>query len=191
MGRKSSAKSQGGVRPPSPPKRSSNRATIAIVVTVVAVGAFMYLRQESADAPVASTTQSPASASKPHVQETLPPLNFPPYGLQRPNEVIRAAYRFAGEHPEVLSYVPCFCGCEAGGHSANHDCFVGQRAGNGDVVAWTEHGFDCTLCIDIATRSRQLFEQGKSVADIRVAIEREWGGRTMNKTPTPPVPRSN
>ena len=29
-----------------------------------------------------------------------------------PAEVVTAAYQFAAEHPEVLSYVPCFCGCE-------------------------------------------------------------------------------
>src|SRR3990170_4279430 len=135
MGRKSSMKSQGGSRTPSARRRSSSGPTLAIVAVVAALGAFMYLRQDSGGGPAGtSAAQPPAAASKPHVQETLPALNFPAYTLQRPHDVIRAAYRFAAEHPEVLNYVPCYCGCEAGGHQGNHDCFVRERAGNGDVV---------------------------------------------------------
>lgn len=191
MGRKSSGKLSGASGPPPGARRSLGGATIAVGAVVVVLGGFLYWRQSPAGAPhAAETPPSAAVVAKPHVQETLPPLQFPTYALQRPHDVIRAAYRFAAEHPEVLTYVPCFCGCEAGGHRGNHDCFVRERAANGDVVAWDEHGMDCNLCIDIAWRSRQLLEEGKSVADIRVAIEREWGGRSLNKTPTPPVPRT-
>lgn len=35
------------------------------------------------------------------------------------------AYQFAVEHPEVLDYMPCYCGCyEEDGHTSNTDCFV-------------------------------------------------------------------
>ncbi|HSG01576.1 MAG TPA: PCYCGC motif-containing (lipo)protein, partial [Vicinamibacterales bacterium] len=34
---------------------------------------------------------------------------------ERPVDVVRATYEFAARHPEVLEYVPCFCGCERGG----------------------------------------------------------------------------
>ena len=58
----------------------------------------------------------------------------------RPPEVVRAAYTFAAEHPEVLSYAPCYCGCEHAGHRGNDDCFVMSRAPNGDVTEWEPHG---------------------------------------------------
>jgi len=55
-------------------------------------------------------------------------------------DVVRSAYKFAAEHPEVLSYVPCYCGCERAGHRGNEDCFVARRDEKGDVVEWEPHG---------------------------------------------------
>ena len=55
-------------------------------------------------------------------------------------EIVRAVYTFAAEHPEVLSKVPCFCGCENRGHKNNDDCFVAGRDGRGRVTAWEPHG---------------------------------------------------
>jgi hypothetical protein len=126
----------------------------------------------------------------PRKQASLPPIPFQAYAPPRPPEVITAAYQFAAEHPEILSFVPCFCGCENAGHSGNHDCFVKSRAPNGDVTEWDPHGVECTVCIDVANRSRQLFASGASVRDIRAAIEKEFApvfpGRTH--TPHPPAP---
>ncbi len=53
---------------------------------------------------------------------------------------MNAAYKFAAEHPEVLGYAPCYCGCERSGHRGNDDCFVAARAANGDVTEWEPHG---------------------------------------------------
>ncbi len=93
----------------------------------------------SAEAAVAADVAKTAALG-PHKQETLPPLPFTGYPPARPADVVRAAYTFAAEHPEILSYVPCYCGCEASGHRGNDDCFVAARAPNGDVTAWEPHG---------------------------------------------------
>ena len=45
----------------------------------------------------------------------------------------------------------------------NHDCFVQARGANGDVIEWDEHGMECAVCIDVATRSRQMYASGASV----------------------------
>jgi hypothetical protein len=124
----------------------------------------------------------------PRRQQSLPPVPFQAYAPPRPHEVVNAAYRFAAEHPEILSYVPCFCGCENSGHDGNHDCFVKERAPNGDVIAWDEHGVECTVCIDVANRSRQMYTSGASVRDIRAAIEKEFGPHSPRQTPTPAPP---
>jgi hypothetical protein len=55
-------------------------------------------------------------------------------------EIVRAVYTFAADHPEVLSKVPCFCGCESRGHRHNDDCFVTARDASGRVTAWEPHG---------------------------------------------------
>ena len=76
---------------------------------------------QAASAPLSGTAADPAAPDaqpavlKPHPQTDFPPLRLPGYALPRPAEVITAAYRFAAEHPEILTYVPCFCGCERSG----------------------------------------------------------------------------
>src|SRR5205814_1119974 len=131
--------------------------------------------QAAAAAPAAQTSEPvPVPADlKPHHQANLPALEFPGYPMARPPEVIKAAYKFAAEHPEVLSYVPCYCGCERSGHRGNEDCFVKARDVNGDVVQWEDHGMECAVCLDVATRSSQMYTSGASVSDIRAAIEKE------------------
>ena len=69
----------------------------------------------------------------------LPPIPAIDYPAPRPPEVIRAVYTFAARHPEVLHYVPCFCGCQQSGHSANDDCFVKSRDAKGRPT-WESHG---------------------------------------------------
>ncbi len=69
----------------------------------------------------------------------LAPLPISPYAAPRPPDVIRAVYTFAARHPEVLHYVPCFCGCQRSGHSGNDDCFIKGREPNGRPV-WDPHG---------------------------------------------------
>ena len=88
----------------------------------------------------------------------------------RPVSVMRATYEFAARHPEVMHYVPCFCGCEHVGHRGSEDCFVKARDINGDLVEWDDHGMGCAVCVDVATRSQQLYTSGASVSDIRAAI---------------------
>lgn len=96
---------------------------------------------ETAAAATPPISAEPASAKfGPHTQDNYPPLpntGFPP---PRPVETVEAVYRFAAEHPEVLSYIPCYCGCDRQGHQGNDDCFVAERNPKGDVVAWDQHG---------------------------------------------------
>src|SRR5262249_48025190 len=143
MGRKSSAKahaqpSTSASPPKEPPRRFGVLPIVAVVAVVVVGGLFAYSRSGSdttavtaAGAPQAQTIPDgpPATAkSGPHKQENLPPLPFSPEPAARPAAVVKAAYEFAAEHPEVLSYVPCYCGCERSGHRGNDDCFVSARA---------------------------------------------------------------
>jgi hypothetical protein len=197
MGRKSSAKGQHAAAPPPPePPSSGTSRTVLIVfaaIAVIAIGTLAYRHQQSAPDPEAAAAAAtpvsyPQAITKPHPQQNLPALQFPAYPTPRPPETIRAAYQFAAEHPEVLSYVPCFCGCEHAGHRANEDCFIRERTVDGDVVAWDDHGMECTICLDVADRSRKLFEGGKSPQQIRAAIEQEFGGHGPTHTPTPQPP---
>jgi len=75
------------------------------------------------------------------VAPDLPPLNAAAVAAgSRSVETVRSAYEFAARHPEVLSYVPCFCGCQTAGHKHNADCFVAGRTSDGTVTSWDYHG---------------------------------------------------
>ena len=89
-------------------------------------------------APVAPS-QAAAPASSPAAEQPLPPLPFVS-NMVGPPQVVGAVYEFAARHPEVLRYVPCFCGCENDGHRANHDCFIASRDSEGRVTGWDRHG---------------------------------------------------
>jgi len=139
----------------------------------------------------AAVDSQPSATAKfgPHKQASYPPLPFDRRDpLPRPPQVVAAVFQFAAEHPEVLSYIPCFCGCDHMGHKGNDDCFVRQRAANGDVVAWEPHGSACEVCIDVAQQSMQMYSSGASVTQIRAAIEKQYAGRYQFHTPTPQPP---
>lgn len=151
MGRKSSAKTHAqtaAAQPPKQPPRSFG-APLAIVIAVVGVvvGLLAISRGGQPDDP--AQTPAPAAQAEvlaeppyakfgPHKQAVLPPMPTEP--PVRPLAVTHAAYTFAAEHPEILGYVPCYCGCERSGHRGNDDCFVTRRAENGDVTQWEPHG---------------------------------------------------
>ena len=203
MGRKSSAKatapqsSQGDSKPPAS-GRSSTALVVAIVALVAVAGGYAYMSNSrnasaAADHSEHAQTAPPASDARwakfgPHKQANYPPMPTQAYAPPRPMNVVREAYLFAAEHPEILSYVPCFCGCERGGHQGNHDCFVANRDQKGDVTAWEPHGLECTVCIDVATEARQLYASGANVREIRAAVEKKWAGFNGGHTPTPAAP---
>jgi len=48
------------------------------------------------------------------------------------------AYQFALSHPQILSQIPCHCGCgQEAGHKSNLDCFIKSR--NGNDVKFDDH----------------------------------------------------
>lgn len=202
MGRKSVAKSQsrtsssGSAAPPSGRGRPSTPLlAVGIVAALALVGLFAYTRSNRSDQTEPRTAAAPmvvdppsAAAFGPHRQDNLPPLPFQAYAPPRPMETVRAVYQFAAEHPEILGYVPCFCGCERSGHRGNDDCFVKTRNAQGDVTEWEPHGLDCAVCIDVANEARQMHRSGASVRDIRAAIEKKWASPSAGHTPTPKPP---
>ena len=156
-----------------------------ITMTVLFVGLVTVSTQEHQHAPVMKpmTSRGPV---KGHVGP-LPPLPYEGYPAPRPMPMVQAAYEFAARHPEVLQYVPCYCGCERGGHAGNHDCFVRSRDANGKVT-WDSHGYGCAICIDVAYWAMQMHNSGASVGAIRTAIDQRYAARFPTKTPTPIPP---
>ncbi|MBB6453485.1 Na+-transporting methylmalonyl-CoA/oxaloacetate decarboxylase gamma subunit [Salirhabdus euzebyi] len=55
------------------------------------------------------------------------------------NHDVKEAYEIAIHHPELLSMMPCYCGCGEDGHTSNHDCFVDSR--DNEIVYLDSMGF--------------------------------------------------
>jgi Protein of unknown function with PCYCGC motif len=114
----------------------SGRRAFAAAVLAVAIAAC-----GGSPPPQQAPAQSPAPAPSSSVSSSdLPPLPQVPFPAARPMPIVEAVFRFAAVHPEVLSRMPCFCGCENRGHRHNDDCFVAARDDRGRVTAWEPHG---------------------------------------------------
>src|SRR5262245_62694806 len=154
------------------------------------VGAMLVIGAVIAGAQGAPKT-TPAQTAKPSTaarKVTAPPLPVMGFAPVRPMETIRATYDFAAQHPEILKYVPCYCGCGSQGHKANESCFVARRDAKGNVLEWDTHGFGCTICIDVGRKAMQMYMSGADVYSIRTAIEKEYAAGAEGRTPTPPPP---
>lgn len=52
-------------------------------------------------------------------------------GAARPE--LRALYEFAARRPDVMHFVPCFCGC-GWAHRSAYDCFIDEVRADGTVL---------------------------------------------------------
>lgn len=85
-------------------------------------------------------------------------------------QVVRQAYGFAAQHPEVLKQVPCYCGCGAVGHKSNYDCYVSGVDADG-TITFDLHAVGCSICVDITRDTMRLLQEGHSVAAVRTQID--------------------
>ena len=166
-----------------PTSASETAATSSPVATSAVEPTPASTTPEVTPAPAPAAPQ--AASPKPPPDAPLPPLPVIPNFVPRSAEVISDAYVFAARNPDVLEFVPCFCGCETAGHRGNADCFVSARNSDGSVKTWETHGMGCAVCIDVAHDAAQLHRSGASVRDVRAAIEAKYEPRFPRKTPTP------
>ena len=161
---------------------------------------------QNATADAAQSAVAPAEPDYPQPAVVIPPRPKPgaPHGPgfdmplidvagympARPMDVLKDAHIFAADHPEVASYVPCYCGCGSAGHKNNADCFVKGRTPDGHVSEWEPHGVSCAVCIDIAVDSMKMRNSGASVMAIRKKVQGDYRPRfPSSETPTPAPPQ--
>jgi hypothetical protein len=132
--------------------KSSNKQNLILAIIAVAVLAGIGWVYMSDSRPAGSSTESVAALSA----EVLSPTIFN-------DEKTRAAYQVAKDIPEVLSELPCFCGCMTGfGHKSNLFCFKDQ------------HGAACDMCQNIALDAKKMHDQGLSIAQIQDNIKTKY-----------------
>jgi hypothetical protein len=59
--------------------------------------------------------------------------DLPDFVLERP-EPVNIAYAYAIAHPEVLTRIPCYCGCVKFGHLHNYGCFIRALMPDGRII---------------------------------------------------------
>jgi hypothetical protein len=69
----------------------------------------------------------------------LAPVSVLPDRVKAAPPVVQEAYRFAVASPNILSKIPCYCGCGNVGHQSNLNCFVKQFNADGSIV-FDDHG---------------------------------------------------
>lgn len=79
----------------------------------------------------------------------------------------RQAYQIAGEIPQTLAQLPCYCHCDRGmGHKSLHSCFE------------DDHAAHCALCVDEALMAYRLEKtEGLSAAQVRERIIAQYSGK--------------
>lgn len=92
------------------------------------------------------------------------------------------AYAYALYHPQVVQWMPCYCGCARMDHRSNLDCYL-KRAVPGQKTQFEEHASYCEICVETTLLTKQLISEGKSLREIRQAVDTTFGGTTEG-TPT-------
>jgi Protein of unknown function with PCYCGC motif len=93
----------------------------------------------------------------------------------------QTAYAYAVSRPDVLQWLPCYCGCGAMGHASNLDCFI--KPTEGAPVVFEEHGSYCDVCVDIALMANDMLARGQTLIQVRAAVDSSFGGLAPG-TPT-------
>jgi hypothetical protein len=98
------------------------------------------------------------------------------------------AYAFALAYPQIVAWMPCYCGCEAMGHGSNLDCYF-KHGVVSDKAVFEEHASFCDICVDITLKAKQLDASGRSLQQIRQAIDETFGrsGAPGTLTAQPPA----
>lgn len=97
-----------------------------------------------------------------------------PAYVQQAHGDTQMAYAYALARPDVLQWLPCYCGCSTMGHRSNLDCFLLPRQ-RGVPIAFEEHGSYCDVCVKTALMAQRMLGEGKTMLEIRQAVDGEFG----------------
>ncbi len=143
--------------------------TFLIPGILLVVGGFGYILFQSKN-----VAQEPSPSSRrPEIPQRILSLEDP---------WIREAYIFAYTHPQAVSYIPCFCGCDRLGHGSLKDCYLVPGIFGGYSI--TSHAEHCNICLNLAHKTKNMLAQGMDITDIRRRIDSEFA-RYGQATPTP------
>jgi hypothetical protein len=117
---------------------------------------------------------SVSNANEPGVANyELASLAGMPLEVQSAPVTVKQAYQFAVANQEILSQLPCYCGCGGMGHTSNYSCYLAGEDENGGLT-FDGHALGCSLCVDITQDAMRMLDEGKSTADIRAYVDQTY-----------------
>jgi hypothetical protein len=162
----------GGVAACSDPEHSPAPVAEAVAPSSEAVA-------PSSSAPIAAVAEAPVPIGHMHMptsDEVSAAWNArPAYVTALPGDW-QAAYAYALARPDVLQWLPCYCGCEGMGHGSNLDCFFVRREEEGNHT-YDEHASYCDICVETANLASAMLREGATMAEIRSTVDAQFGGR--------------
>lgn len=104
----------------------------------------------------------------------MAPMDGMPQEVQSAPVMVQQAYQFAVANPDVLTELPCYCGCGPIGHTSNYACYVAGQNQDGSVKQFDPHALGCSICVDITQDAMRMLKQGKSMPEIRVYVDQTY-----------------
>ncbi|HXV97120.1 MAG TPA: PCYCGC motif-containing (lipo)protein [Anaerolineae bacterium] len=119
------------------------------------------------------------------VKLAIAPKSDLPAFAQKTEARVQEAYRFAIANPEVLTKIPCYCGCGTMGHRHTLDCYIKEFRPNGSIE-FDNHAAGCGICVDITQDTMRLMRQGQDLKAIRAYVDAQYS-QFAAPTNTPPI----
>jgi hypothetical protein len=103
----------------------------------------------------------------------LASLTGMPQDVQNAPAVVKQAYQFAVANPDVLTQLPCYCGCGGMGHTSNYSCYVADVDAGG-TPAFDGHALGCSICVDITQDAMRMLDKDSSLSEIRAYVDQTY-----------------
>lgn len=171
-------------------KRAAWVLSIGLIALLIVVGQSMY-RHDALVAWRESLSEGGTHIEWPQWNPAWPPLQRPsrPFRHRIVASDLSGPYAYAALNKELVSSMPCYCGCRRIDHKSNLSCFVRDFGADGAPI-WTDHAFTCPICVNIISDVAILKQQGLSTRAIRETIDEHYGSwfQRPTRTPMPPKP---
>lgn len=108
-----------------------------------------------------------------HQELAMASLEAMPMDVKNAPVAVRQAYQFNAANPDVMTQLPCYCGCGSMGHSSNYACYVSEVDADGKIN-YDTHALGCSICVDITQDTMRLLKEGKTVLEIKSYVDQTY-----------------
>jgi len=112
----------------------------------------------------------------------MAPVDGMPAEVQSAPVTVQQAYQFASANPDVMTQIPCYCGCGSMGHTSNYSCYVSSVGADGSIT-YDNHALGCSICVDITQDAMRMLKDGKTVPEIKAYVDQTYAKFGLSNMP--------